>query len=224
MQVAVIVVWILISIANGQKIGRLTGNILTNITGNQEFEDHIVTSSLDHSAMIRMLYRGLREAYSSIIGQTGARHNNERFQKILSNNVKFPCDINGFKSAKIPTSVHQLRIGDIDIVSAMGDSLTSATSANSQQLWEVLIENRGLSWCIGGEHTWRSHLTLPNIMKVFNPRLFGYSLSDSYNVHKGAQFNTAENIATTSDMPYNARALVERMRRDPRYENVHLIA
>lgn len=40
--------------------------------------------------------------------------------------------------------------GDIDIVAAVGDSLTSATAANSAALWEVLIENRGLSWCIGG--------------------------------------------------------------------------
>lgn len=40
--------------------------------------------------------------------------------------------------------------GDIDIVAAVGDSLTSATAANSAALWEVLVENRGLSWCIGG--------------------------------------------------------------------------
>lgn len=44
----------------------------------------------------------------------------------------------------------RLLSGDIDIVAAVGDSLTSATAANSQALWEVLVENRGLSWCIGG--------------------------------------------------------------------------
>lgn len=98
----------------------------------------------------------------------------------------------------------------------MGDSLTSATAANSVGLWEVLVENRGLSWCIGGQGTWRTHLTLPNILKVFNPKLFGFSLTDSYNVHRTAQFNIAENIATTSDMPYNAAALMERMKQDPR--------
>lgn len=105
---------------------------------------------------------------------------------------------------------------DIDIIAALGDSLTSATAANSVNLLEVLVENRGLSWCIGGQNNWRSHLTLPNIMKEFNPKLFGYSLADSYNVHNTSQFNTAENIATTSDMPYNARALVERMKQDRR--------
>lgn len=63
--------------------------------------------------------------------------------------------------------------GDIDIIAAVGDSLTSATAANSAALWEVLIENRGVSWCIGGQGTWRTHLTLPNILKEFNPKLFG---------------------------------------------------
>lgn len=63
--------------------------------------------------------------------------------------------------------------GDIDIVAAMGDSLTAATAANSRTLLEVLVENRGVSWSIGGQGTWRSHLTLPNILKVFNPKLFG---------------------------------------------------
>lgn len=78
------------------------------------------------------------------------------------------------------------------------------------------MENRGLSWCIGGQETWRTHLTLPNILKVFNPKLFGYSLSDSYSVDRSSQFNVGENIATTSDMPYNAKLLVQRMRSDQR--------
>jgi hypothetical protein len=98
----------------------------------------------------------------------------------------------------------------------MGDSLTSATAANSNYLPELLVENRGLSWSIGGQGSWRSHVTLPNIVKEFNPNLFGFSLSDAYNVHKSAQFNIAENIATTSDMPYNAKILLQRMRQDPR--------
>jgi GDSL-like Lipase/Acylhydrolase len=59
-------------------------------------------------------------------------------------------------------------------------------------------------------------LTLPNIIKAFNPNLFGYSLADSYNVHRSSQFNVAENIATTSDMPYNAIKLFNRMLADSR--------
>lgn len=68
---------------------------------------------------------------------------------------------------------NQRLLGDIDIIAAVGDSLTSATAANSAALWEVLIENRGVSWCIGGQGNFRTHLTLPNILKEFNPNLFG---------------------------------------------------
>ena len=50
---------------------------------------------------------------------------------------------------------------------------------------------------------------------------FSYSLQDAYNVHQSAQFNVAENIATTSDMPYNAEKLVNRMKLDPRYNKNH---
>lgn len=73
-------------------------------------------------------------------------------------------------------------VGDIDIIAAVGDSLTSATAANSAALWEVLVENRGLSWCIGGQGNFRTHLTLPNILKEFNPKLFGSVLLMQFNV------------------------------------------
>lgn len=163
-----------------------------------------------------MVYRGIREVYNMLVRDTGSRHSGDSFQKMIPNNVPFPCDVRGFRSQKIPKSAHQLRPGDFDIIAAVGDSLTSATAANSQRVWEVLVENRGLSWAIGGQGNWRSHLTLPNILKEFNPNIFGYSLADSYNIHKTAQFNVAENIATTSDMPYNVRKLLNRIKLDPR--------
>lgn len=53
-------------------------------------------------------------------------------------------------------------------------------------------------------------------MIEFPHHLSRYSLFDSYNVHHTAQFNVAENIATTTDMPYNAAKLVDRMKLDPR--------
>lgn len=46
--------------------------------------------------------------------------------------------------------------------------------------------------------------------------LSSYSLQDSFNVHRSSQFNVAENIATTSDMPYNAEKLLHRMKLDQR--------
>ncbi|XP_052873447.1 phospholipase B1, membrane-associated-like [Anopheles cruzii] len=206
------------SFAPGQpnRISRERGNILKNLTGTQEYENHIVTSRLDASEPVRMMYRGIREVYNRLLGPTGMRDEGVALQARVPPSVPFPCDVRGFRSSPPPTSVHRLKPGDFDVVAALGDSLTSATGANSRQVWELLIDNRGLSWCIGGQGNWRSYLTLPNILKEFNPHLFGYSFADSYNVHLPSQFNVAEIIATTSDMPYNAASLVERMKSDPR--------
>ncbi|XP_055703995.1 phospholipase B1, membrane-associated-like isoform X1 [Phlebotomus papatasi] len=227
---AVCVLIILVGSINGQLlapnshqnvISRTSGNLLRNITGTQIYKDTIVTSPLDASLPIRMFYRGFREVYSRLLGETGQRDSGDSFQRHVAPSKAFPCPLDGFRSPSPPESVHQLRPGDIDIIAAVGDSLTTATAANSRALWEVMVENRGVSWSIGGQGTWRTHLTLPNIIKEFNSHLFGYSLSDSYNVHRKAQFNVAENIATTSDMPYNAKKLVRRMRLDSRVNMTH---
>lgn len=116
MKFAVILVKVLISIAAvsglpDHKISRLKGSIFTNLTGHQEFEDHIVTSSLDSSQLIRMFYRGIREVYTRLLPGTGERHDSERFQMRVPQTTKFPCRVDGFKSPKVPKSVHQLRPG-----------------------------------------------------------------------------------------------------------------
>jgi hypothetical protein len=73
----------------------------------------------------------------------------------------------------------------------------------------------------GGESTWREYLTLPNILKKFNPSLIGYAVRDSLGFQKSSQFNVAEPFGITSDMPFQAELLVKRMRSDKRvdYEN-----
>jgi hypothetical protein len=55
-----------------------------------------------------------------------------------------------FRSKERPTSVHQLQPGDIDIVAAMGDSLTAGVGAVATNVLSILYEeNRGMSWSIG---------------------------------------------------------------------------
>lgn len=53
---------------------------------------------------------------------------------------------------------------------------------------QVNIENKGVSAMIGGQSTWRKYLTLPNILKEFNPNLYGYSLSDGYSTDRSSKF------------------------------------
>lgn len=79
-------------------------------------------------------------------------------------------------------------MGDIDIVAAMGDSLTAGNGALATNMLQLIIENKGVSGTIGGQSTWRKYLTLPNMIKEFNPNLYGYSSSDGYSTDKVSRF------------------------------------
>lgn len=56
--------------------------------------------------------------------------------------------------------MHRLRPGDIDVIGALGDSLTAGNGALATNVLQVLIENKGVSWSIGGQGTWRKYLTV----------------------------------------------------------------
>jgi len=62
--------------------------------------------------------------------------------------------------------VHKLRPGDIDVIAAMGDSLTAGAGVFAGNVLQIIIENRGVTAAGGGQGTWRQYLTLPNIIKV----------------------------------------------------------
>lgn len=77
-----------------------------------------------------------------------------------------------------------MRPGDIDIICAMGDSLTAGNGIFATNLLQIFVENRGASWSIGGQGNWTQYLTIPNILKEFNPNLYGYSLSDGSSTNR----------------------------------------
>lgn len=130
--------------------------------------------------------------------------------------MKFPCNLNmTLRSKSIPNSVHQLRPGDIDVIGAMGDSLTAGNGALATNLLEVIHEGRGSVFSIGGQETWRTHLTLPNILKMFNPDIYGYSLN-SISTDRKSRFNVGEPGAISGNMPYMAKVLVKRIKSDKR--------
>lgn len=57
------------------------------------------------------------------------------------------------------------------MVAAIGDSVITASGASATSFLQLYTENRGLSWCIGGQWGWRNATTLPNILKMFNPKV-----------------------------------------------------
>ncbi|XP_043797736.1 phospholipase B1, membrane-associated-like [Apis laboriosa] len=144
-----------------------------------------------------------------------ARHE-EKIQEEIPTDILFPCNVTDGRSPTIPDSVHHLRPGDIDVIAAMGDSLTAGIGIFATSLLELSIENRGASFTIGGEKSWRTYLTLPNIFKEFNPKLIGYALGDDQTSEPASQLNVAEISAMSRDMPFMAKYLINKMKRDTR--------
>lgn len=101
----------------------------------------------------------------------------------------------------------------------MGDSLTAANGAFATNVFQSLTEDRAVSWSGGGNGNWQTFVTLPNLIKAFNPRLNGYSYSRSgnaYSFEDESRFNVADPTTFASDMPGQAKLLVSRVRTDRR--------
>lgn len=52
------------------------------------------------------------------------------------------------------------------MVAGLGDSLVAGSGAMEEYAVGTFIEARGVSWCMGGQGSWRQFFTLPNILKV----------------------------------------------------------
>ena len=167
-------------------------------------------------------YRVARNMLFSFLGRNSEDNNKlqinlkkGKLQRQFSRSENFFCDTNGMRSPVVPTSVHELRPGDIDIIGAIGDSLTAGNGAMATHMLEIMTENKGVSFSIGGQGTWRTFLTVPNILKAFNPNLYGYSTTDGISTMKSSKFNAAEIGAMTQDVPHMTKNLIKRMLYDP---------
>ncbi|XP_063900890.1 phospholipase B1, membrane-associated-like [Zophobas morio] len=138
----------------------------------------------------------------------------KKFQRQVPKSEAFPCDVRNTRSASRPHSVHKLRPGDIDVIGALGDSLTAGFGATAITPFELSLEERGKSFAIGGEANWKTYVTLPNILKVFNPNLEGYALNTSLSTQEGSQLNVAEGLAISANMPYMTKELIRRIKSD----------
>ncbi|KAF7667277.1 hypothetical protein LDENG_00069390, partial [Lucifuga dentata] len=114
-------------------------------------------------------------------------------------------------SNTVPTSVHKLRPADIKVVAALGDSSTAGTGAKAKHLFNLNTEYKGISWSIGGDKTLQSVTTLPNILRMFNPSLKGFSKGQG-SMQKG--FNMAKPGAKTSEIITQVQDLIKAMRGD----------
>ncbi|PAV75610.1 hypothetical protein WR25_12603 isoform H [Diploscapter pachys] len=114
-------------------------------------------------------------------------------------------------SKSVPTNVNSVRPADIKLVMNLGDSLSAGNGAGAPQgdPLAVILQYRGLACWGGGEKTLEQHVTIPNILKKYNPNLFGYAVGiGSPNVWEIAQLNVAMPGAKADDLPRQARQLV----------------
>ncbi|XP_026276110.1 phospholipase B1, membrane-associated-like [Frankliniella occidentalis] len=135
-----------------------------------------------------------------------------RLQPQLGPSVPFPCPLDGqSRSPSRPSSVHRLRPGDVDVVGAIGDSMTAASGELALGPFDVSLEDRGHAFVTGGWGSWRSSTTLANILKTYNPALRGWASATSLSVDKASRFNVAEPMAATRDVVHQAKILAARM-------------
>ena len=128
----------------------------------------------------------------------------------------FPCPRH-FPSPydRPPRSVHQLMPGDISVVAALGDSLTAARGAGVRSFMAMLFDYRGLSWSIGGDGSYHDFTSLPNILREYNPDLYGFSNGRD---EDSPGLNVAVTAATSNNLVAQTKRLIRKMQNDPSVE------
>ncbi|XP_063160655.1 phospholipase B1, membrane-associated [Candoia aspera] len=119
-------------------------------------------------------------------------------------------------SIKYPTSVHSLKPADVQVIAALGDSLTAGIGVGSapNDMLDMHTQYRGLAWSIGGVASLKNVTTLPNILREFNANLMGYSIGISEVTETNAFLNQAVPGAQAKDLPDQVKRLVKIMKND----------
>jgi len=160
--------------------------------------------------------------YVNLIKQQASRINEKTLVSQLEEGLPssrasaFNCNV-GTRSNPTPTSVHKLKPNDIDVIGAIGDSLTAANGAKASTILGLLEECRGVAWNMGGENNDISKsMTLPNILRQFNPKLYGFSVGSGKSTSEDkAVFNLADPGDTSHEMYGQVVNLVKRLKASP---------
>jgi phospholipase B1 len=125
-------------------------------------------------------------------------------------------------SATVPTNVNQIRPADIKVIAALGDSLTAANGALATKVPDIVNQYRGVAFLIGGDQQLEETITLANILRKYNPALFGQShgigKADDFTV---SQLNVAVPGSVINDLIPQATELVKRLQTHPQVNYTH---
>jgi len=173
-----------------------------------------VQSSNEYVSKIQSILDGLPAEY---LNQSSSAMPHRRQAEI-----KHQKECSGRPSADVPRSIHQLRPGDVRVVGAIGDSITAGFGELANNLFELMNEYRGSSWCIGGDEDFSTLTTVPNILKLFGSPAIGASIgkNNARNPNAGERNNVAVTGAIAEGMRAQAERLVRKMKddRDITYE------
>eukprot|EP00731_Ephydatia_muelleri_P038256 Em0695g2a len=113
-----------------------------------------------------------------------------------------------------PAPDEGLRTGILDVVAALGDSITAALGARARTILTALVEYRGVSWSIGGDGDLSTVTTVPNIIKHYSKTLKGFSVSTGAENTADAKFNQAVSGAVSQTLPSQAETLISLIQND----------
>jgi len=166
--------------------------------------------------LISSTYASFDDDYVSMVMKYASKTNEKLYEseRFISkfNPYTFNCQIGPLTNPR-PTSVHSLRPSDIEVIGAIGDSLTAANGAKASTILGLLEECRGVSWNMGGENAdITKSVTLPNILRKFNPNLHGFSTGSGKNTSSNAVFNSANPGDTSFEMYEQAISVVKNIK------------
>ena len=76
-----------------------------------------------------------------------------------------------------------------------------------------MLNKDSLSLFLGGDEDWRTVLTVPNILREFNPRLVGFSTGSDRSKSGVKGLNVAKNFAVSSELESQAEELISKIKR-----------
>jgi len=124
----------------------------------------------------------------------------------------FNCPITG-RSNPRPVDARKLLPGDIDVVITLGDSIAAAFGALADSIFRVFTEYRGYSFSTGGETDLDAFVTLPNIIKKYNPNVKGFSIGNGDQDSSNAMLNIAVSGARSYDLASQVVSLAAKLKR-----------
>jgi len=114
------------------------------------------------------------------------------------------------KSPTKPTNVNCVRYSDIEVVGAIGDSLTAGVGAACSNVFCMTTEYRGAVWTIGND---AGRTSMPRFLTELGATVSGYSVGTGSDCRSNpnAGYNCGISGAIGSGMPGQAQTLTEKI-------------